>query len=714
VTAVALDHYCDHKFPFLYDPCKDHEGIPFYLPKPLLIVAKNFRNIEETKVGLTDSAPIPNFFDDQAKYADLNARTNFSGLDANAASGTPAATSGPEQFPTGDAKNLASVSSGRVYSSSGAPVSPGVVASDGLKPETFYTCHIVFVPDLTQKYGLRIKGGAGEIRAAMNLVNGWQFTGLGPYYMKDSSTAQNTLAAGITANLAASGVSDVVKAVAGLKPGAQLGTGAKTSGVPPQPLAVDAEKVRAVADALRHLQPKFVKIPAFAEISIYDAYISPEGTMEWKLVAEKSFERNVMATEFQPQDVLRLLQSATVTPAVNTGPSISVPPRLEGADTKPATPAPPKPGVSPPLAPGAASKPPTDGAANPPKNRAVEPGGDCAPATDLSPLAPAPSALVIPPPRGQHVTLLKGTALRRSSIRTIRQEGPEGDTKIIRTRLPETAALNQDTVASALAQSQGVSSGLLRLSRAVSGTITDQVTSNNFPVIEVTAAPANATLRLLRDNVIVNSIATGGTVGTVSIPDNGSGAVSVGSYKYEVDLVMSSGKVIPIGQLPVQIVPPETPPVAVPTAVAAPALQNELLRQMFARTGALPGFPAPASTLSGGPVVTGIPAAVPSNGNQINLNQYFGRTKMADPAAPTASWFSWFHPKHKERPKEQTFSLSGVNVEAPASALPATVGAPPTLGGAATPPPTASSVAIPGTGPPPLGPAPGTTPSVKP
>src|SRR5262249_41251925 len=117
VTAVSLDHYCDHKFAFFYDPCKDHEGIPFYLPKPLLIIAKNFRNIEETKVGLTDSAPIPNFFDDQAKYADLNARTNFAGLDGLAASGSPAQTSGDEKFPTGDAKNLASVAPARIYSS---------------------------------------------------------------------------------------------------------------------------------------------------------------------------------------------------------------------------------------------------------------------------------------------------------------------------------------------------------------------------------------------------------------------------------------------------------------------------------------------------------------------------------------------------------------------------------------------------------------------
>src|SRR5262245_8487405 len=53
------------------------EGIPYYLPKPLLIISKNFRYIEESTVGLTPSAPIPGGFDDQAKYADVNARTAF-------------------------------------------------------------------------------------------------------------------------------------------------------------------------------------------------------------------------------------------------------------------------------------------------------------------------------------------------------------------------------------------------------------------------------------------------------------------------------------------------------------------------------------------------------------------------------------------------------------------------------------------------------------
>src|SRR5262245_59118925 len=65
VTAFSLD-------PADCDACgKPREtGIPFYLPKPLLIVSKNFRYVEESKVGLTDTAPIPVGYDDQSKYAD--------------------------------------------------------------------------------------------------------------------------------------------------------------------------------------------------------------------------------------------------------------------------------------------------------------------------------------------------------------------------------------------------------------------------------------------------------------------------------------------------------------------------------------------------------------------------------------------------------------------------------------------------------------------
>jgi hypothetical protein len=51
-------------------------------------------------------------------------------------------------------------------------MTPAERLGDGLAPDCFYTYQIIFVPDLTQKYGLRVTGGAGEIRAAMNLVNG--------------------------------------------------------------------------------------------------------------------------------------------------------------------------------------------------------------------------------------------------------------------------------------------------------------------------------------------------------------------------------------------------------------------------------------------------------------------------------------------------------------------------------------------------------------
>ena len=48
---------------------------------------------------------------------------------------------------------------------------------------------------------------------------------------------------------------------------------------------------------MRQLNPRFLKIPAYAEVSIYEPFISPEGTMEWKLIAEKTYNRDVVATD---------------------------------------------------------------------------------------------------------------------------------------------------------------------------------------------------------------------------------------------------------------------------------------------------------------------------------------------------------------------------------------------------------------------------------
>ena len=291
VTAVSFSACDEHGKP-------QETGIPFYLPKPLLIVAKNFRNIEEAKTGVTDSAPIPTVFDDQAKYADLNARTNFVGLQSTGT--TPQATDtggsggagnkggdpapgAPPGTPQGGAGS--SVKSGPYFHSGGPPVVPGAAPEDGLTPNVFYTYQIVFIPDMTQKFGLKVKGGAGEFRAAMNLVNGWQFTGLGPYYIKDSSTAQNILASGISARLGGQAVADVTRSIADLARAARA-QGGDVNATDPQ--------VKSVTECFTSLGDMCVQtIPAFAEIHVYEPHV--EGAMmEWREITNLQFSREYL------------------------------------------------------------------------------------------------------------------------------------------------------------------------------------------------------------------------------------------------------------------------------------------------------------------------------------------------------------------------------------------------------------------------------------
>jgi len=699
VTAISLNpHYCDHKFAFLYDPCKEPEGIPFYLPKPLLIVSKNFRNIEETKVGLTDSAPIPNFFDDQAKYADLNARTNFAGLDGNAASGTGAQTSGDEKFPTADAKNLASVAPARVYSGTGAPISPGAVASDGLKPEAFYTYHIIFVPDLTQKYGLKIKGGAGEIRAAMNLVNGWQFTGLGPYYMKDSSTAQNTLSAGITANLAASGVADVVKAVAGLNPAAAAGGKVQTGGPPsgaPKLASLDVNTVRAVADALRELNPKFLKIPAYAEISIYEPYLSPENTMEWRLVAEKSYDRTVVATSFHPKDVLGLLQSATVAPAVAAAASATA----QGASA----PAPgagaaegggPGGGPSPGTTHSQTGTPPVDDQV--PRPEEVQPRGKLPqpPSPSANPGAapgpqsrgPSPRASStpadtrVPDVLGPRASLTPGATLQRASIRTpLTRDDAKADNAVVRTQDAAPSgipfSLNTAAVSNALGRVGGASAVKLSLARAVAvGDPASLISSSANPAFNVQGLPPNTTIELRRDQQVVSTVTTGPTVPASLLLTDNVGVPTPGNYTYDVVRADPNQPAVSLGQIVVQVqkgnattVPSVTsvPPTPVTTGAV---LASDIVGRFFTQVGALTAAPRAAPAAAPLPNIV-VPAAPPSSGNQVTLNQFFGRTKFPAPApADQPQRFSLFHRKQKERPKVQTLALSGIDADAAAIA----------------------------------------------
>lgn len=315
ITAVPLSRW----------NCDEPEGIPFYLPKPLLIISKNFRNIEETKVGLTSSAPIPNYFDDQARYADLNSRSTFQRMTSD--SGTPPSVGNTTSTTTITAPAGSATASAPVLHSGGVPVTPSTVASDGIAPETFYTYQIVFVPDLSQKYGLKIKGGVGEIRAAMNLVNGWQFTGLGPYYMKDSSSAQNILAGGIGANLTLAGVADVLNELQSRRDAAAGGGG---KGVPPGgPKTIDTTTVTKMLQPLQGLNR--MTFHNFAEIYVYEQVLTDDGHTAWQPVANHSFYRDMLGFH----------------KTCETSQSKDLPPQPANPTDKGIKPPTPKPGVEP-------------------------------------------------------------------------------------------------------------------------------------------------------------------------------------------------------------------------------------------------------------------------------------------------------------------------------------------------------------------------------
>ena len=238
-------------------------GIPFYLPKPLLVVSKNFHHIHEYPVGFNEAAQISGF-DKQETYANVNMQAKFSRT-SESASSIP--ERGLDQIPSNNR-----LSPGR----NGIP-------NDGLAPETFFTYELVFVPDLSQKYSLKLEGGAGEMRAAMNLVNGWQFTGLGPYYFKDSSSAQNLISRGIALNLGLGGVADVVNSAANLG-----------SALSPE-RSVTPDQLRQLAEAIEMAKrvPTFdTSLPRgvlsdYAEISVYEPRVTPEGNMEWIQIVGK-------------------------------------------------------------------------------------------------------------------------------------------------------------------------------------------------------------------------------------------------------------------------------------------------------------------------------------------------------------------------------------------------------------------------------------------
>lgn len=266
-------------------------GMPFYMPKPLLVVSKNVRHIGEAKVGLTEPAPIPNAFDDQAGYADVKANVTSPGQAGGAS--LQAVNAGGISRATGEPFDEAVP--GLPEGWRGAMIPEGRV-QDGhsLNPDSFYTYQVIFVPDLSQKYGLNIKGNPGEVRAAMNLVNGWMYTGMGPYYLKDSSKAQNIMAVGVASLFVGRGASDVLDSVTGL---AKVAGGAGRK----ERAAVDSDEfVDRVAHLAKVIQSQTLtpqEMLNYAEVTIYEPTLAPDGSMQWCLLASHNFSRQYFSPD---------------------------------------------------------------------------------------------------------------------------------------------------------------------------------------------------------------------------------------------------------------------------------------------------------------------------------------------------------------------------------------------------------------------------------
>jgi hypothetical protein len=151
----------------------------------------------------------------------------------------------------------------------------------------------VFVPDLSQKYGLRIKGGVGELRAAMNLVNGWMYTGMGPYYVKDSSTAQNLMANGVNALFCGRAAADVTRAV-----GSTTREFARTTESNQENAPRTTENLEYGLAEINRMASRQTWVSAtqlnYAEIFVYEPVLETDGSTSWRQILHHNFDRQYL------------------------------------------------------------------------------------------------------------------------------------------------------------------------------------------------------------------------------------------------------------------------------------------------------------------------------------------------------------------------------------------------------------------------------------
>src|SRR5208282_1049516 len=167
----------------------------------------------------------------------------------------------------------------------------------------------------------------------------------------------------IAANLTARGVANVVSSIADLQKKAAGAAGAAAQGP-----AITYSEANQVVTSVRSLNPQpLPPLEGYAQISIWEPFLTPDGMMEWKQITQQSFTREVMGGLQETTNTTTNLKAppggVPATPN-NQAPPGSVPaqpndqaPAAPVVPTTPATPSPTLPGSNNPGRAAAASGP---------------------------------------------------------------------------------------------------------------------------------------------------------------------------------------------------------------------------------------------------------------------------------------------------------------------------------------------------------------------
>jgi hypothetical protein len=127
---------------------------------------------------------------------------------------------------------------------------------------------------------------------------------MGPFYLKNSSTAQNLMACGVGGMFAGRGAADVLNEASNLVRSAQSGTGERAPG--------QADDFVDRMTRLARFAQSQTRVPQtminYAEIYIYEPILFEDGYTEWRLIASHTFDRHFFSPEFDNHSV-DLLQS---------------------------------------------------------------------------------------------------------------------------------------------------------------------------------------------------------------------------------------------------------------------------------------------------------------------------------------------------------------------------------------------------------------------